>query len=219
MVNQRQALHCIAMVTIMLLAVQIPLLDEQTQVNVESRSFTAANCQTTERPNGTPIYVDAINGSDYWNGTSVCPKSTIGGAIQSASAHDEIIVKAGLYYENSTIDNLDGLTIRAATGERVVIDGTMGISDDFNATWHTDADGTQYVDLPEHGWQLFLNHTEQIPARWPNANFEDESVFNRSRWAQGTITNSNNAYTNGWLTDAGSTTGSQGGYWRVVLIP
>ena len=211
MVNQRQALHCIAMVTIMLLAVQIPLLDEQTQVNVESRSFTAANCQTTERPNGTPIYVDAINGSDYWNGTSVCPKSTIGGAIQSASAHDEIIVKAGLYYENSTIDNLDGLTIRAATGERVVIDGTMGISDDFNATWHTDADGIQYVDLPEHGWQLFLNHTEQIPARWPNANFEDGSVFNRSRWAQGTLTNSNNAYTNGWLTDAGSTTGSQGG--------
>ena len=73
MVNQRQALHCIAMVTIMLLAVQIPLLDQQTQVYVESDSFTAANCQTTERPNGTPIYVDAINGSDYWNGTSVCP--------------------------------------------------------------------------------------------------------------------------------------------------
>ena len=64
MVNQRQALHCIAMVTIMLLAVQIPLLDEQTQINVESRSFTAANCQTTERPNGTPIYVCLLYTSD-----------------------------------------------------------------------------------------------------------------------------------------------------------
>ena len=211
MVAQRRASLCIAMVTIMLLAVQIPLLDQQVSAEVGTRSYNAANCQTASRPNGTSIYVDAINGSDYWNGTSACPKSSIGGAIQSALAHDEIIVRAGLYHENMTIDNLDGLTIRAATGERVVIDGTKSITEDFNETWHSDVDGIQYVDLPQHGWQLFLDHTEQIPARWPNANFEDESVFNRSRWAQGTLTNSNNAYTNGWLTDAGNTTGTQGG--------
>ena len=211
MVAQRGAAICIAMVTIMLLAVQIPLLNQQAHAEVEIRSYTPTSCQSTYRPQGTPIYVDAVNGSDLWNGTSFCPKSSIGGAIQDASDHDEIVVYAGLYHENVTIDNLDGLTIRAAAGGRVVIDGTRGISEDFNATWHTALDGIQYVDLPQHGWQLFLNHTEQIPARWPNANFEDDSVYNRSRWAQGTITNSNSAYTNGWLTDDGGITGTQGG--------
>ncbi len=210
MVTRRSASLCFAMVAIMLLAVQIPLIDQQRHSEVGTRSYSSTSCESANRPQGTPIYVDAVNGSDLWNGTSLCPKSTIGGAIQNASSHDEIVVSAGLYHENVTIDNLDGLTIRAATGDRVVIDGTKSIADDFNATWHTAMDGIQYVDLPQHGWQLFLNHSEQIPARWPNANFEDESVFNRSRWAQGTLTNSNNAYTNGWLTDDGGS-GTQGG--------
>ena len=211
MVARRSASLCFAMVTIMLLAVQIPLLDQQRHSEVGTRSYSSTSCESANRPQGTPIYVDVVNGSDLWNGTLLCPKSTIGGAVQNASSHDEIVVSAGLYHENVTIDNLDGLTIRAATGDRVVIDGTKSIADDFNATWHTAMDGIQYVDLPQHGWQLFLNHSEQIPARWPNANFEDESVFNRSRWAQGTLTNSNNAYTNGWLTDDGGISGTQGG--------
>jgi len=211
MVARRSASLCFAMVTIMLLAVQIPLLDQQRHSEVGTRSYSSTSCESANRPQGTPIYVDVVNGSDLWNGTLLCPKSTIGGAVQNASSHDEIVVSAGLYHENVTIDNLDGLTIRAATGDRVVIDGTKSIAGDFNATWHTAMDGIQYVDLPQHGWQLFLNHSEQIPARWPNANFEDESVFNRSRWAQGTLTNSNNAYTNGWLTDDGGISGTQGG--------
>ena len=211
MVTRRSVLPCIAMVAIMLLAVQIPLLNQQEHSEIGTRSFSSASCESASRPQGAPIYVDAVNGSDLWNGTLLCPKSTIEGAVQNASSHDEIVVSAGLYHENVTIDNLDGLTIRAATGDRVVIDGTKSIADDFNATWHTALDGIQYVDLPQHGWQLFLNHSEQIPARWPNANFEDESVFNRSRWAQGTLTNSNNAYTNGWLTDDGGISGTQGG--------
>ena len=37
--------------------------------------------------------------------------------------------------------------------------------------------------------------------------FSDETVFNRSYMAEGTLTNSNNAYTIGWLTDAGPETG------------
>ena len=209
MVGRRQTARSIVLVTILLLAVQIPMLSVHGEIG--TRTNTSTNCPTASRPSLTPIYVDAVNGSDNWNGTSLCPKATIDAAIQVASANDEIVVYAGLYHENVTIDNLDGLTIRAAAGERVVIDGTKSISEDFNATWYADIDGIQYVDLPEHGWQLFLNHSEQIPARWPNANFEDESVFNRSRWAQGTLTNSNNAYTNGWLTDAGAVTGAHGG--------
>ena len=37
--------------------------------------------------------------------------------------------------------------------------------------------------------------------------FDDDTVFNRSYMAEGTLTNSNNAYTVGWLTDAGPEAG------------
>ena len=39
----------------------------------------------------------------------------------------------------------------------------------------------------------------------------DETVFNRSYWAEGTLTGSNNAYTIGWLTDAGTEAGVHSG--------
>ena len=212
MVARRRGTLSLAMIAIMLLAVQIPLANELGRVENGVPTYTSTSCSSAIRPTDSAIHVDILNGSDTWNGTTNCPKATIGGAVQGASPNDEIVVHSGVYHENITIDNLDGLTIRAAAGERVVIDGTKSISEDFNATWHTASDGIQYVDLPEHGWQLFLDYSEQVPARWPNANFENGTVFNRSHnWAHGTITNSNNAYTNGWLTDAGAVTGAHGG--------
>ncbi|MFZ9048691.1 MAG: LamG domain-containing protein, partial [Poseidonia sp.] len=112
------------------------------------------------------------------------------------------------YHENVSVTNLDNLLIRAATGERVVFDGTRSITDDLGGVWGSaDSDGIQEVTLTEDGWQLFLDHEEQVPARWPNAGFDNETVFNRSYWAEGTLTNSNNAYTIGWLTDAGPEAG------------
>ena len=39
-----------------------------------------------------------------------------------------------------------------------------------------DAGGIQEVTLPVDGWQLFLDWEEQVPARWPNAGFANDSV-------------------------------------------
>ena len=103
MVTRRSALPCIAMVAIMLLAVQIPLINQQEQSEIGTRSFSSTSCESASRPQGAPIYVDAVNGSDLWNGTLLCPKSTIEGAVQNASSHDEIVVSAGLYHELSLI--------------------------------------------------------------------------------------------------------------------
>ena len=142
------------------------------------------NCASASLGVGDPFHVDILNGSDLWAGTSNCPKSSILSAVENASSDDEIIVHAGRYHENITIDNKDGLIVRAATGERVVLDGTQSISQDFDATWTTpDTDGIQEVTLPVDGWQLFLDWEEQVPARWPNAGFANDSVFNRSYWA------------------------------------
>ena len=169
-------------------------------------------CSSITRTSGTPIYVDAVNGSDDWDGTWSCPKATLSDALNDSVSDDEIILYSGRYHENVTVDNKDNLLIRAADGARVVFDGTRSITEDLGGVWGTaDSDGIQEVTLSEDGWQLFLAYEEQVPARWPNAQFSDETVFNRSYWAEGTLTGSNNAYTQGWLTDAGPETGVHSG--------
>ncbi|MDA8615733.1 putative Ig domain-containing protein, partial [Candidatus Poseidoniales archaeon] len=179
-----------------------PMLDSQDVASV------GASCSYISRSAGESIYVDPVNGSDDWDGTWSCPKATLSDALNESSANDEIVLYSGRYHENVTVDGKDNLLIRAASGARVVFDGTQSIADDMDATWSTaDSDGIQEVTLPVDGWQLFLAYDEQVPARWPNAQFSDESVFNRSYWAEGTLTGSNDAYTIGWLTDAGPETG------------
>ena len=106
----------------------------------------SSNCGSATLGVGDPFHVDMFNGSDLWAGTNNCPKSSILSAVENATSNDEIIVHAGRYHENITIDNKDGLIVRAATGERVVLDGTQSISQDFDATWTTpDSDGIQEV--------------------------------------------------------------------------
>jgi len=169
---------------------------------------THATCLAATRTSGDPINVDVVEGNNSYPGTTDCPKKSLENATSVAVNNDEIILHSGLYHENVSIDGIDNLLIRAATGEKVVFDGTKSISQDLAGTWSTaDSDGIQEVTLSIDGWQLFLNYDEQVPARWPNAQFSDDTVFNRSYWAEGTLTNSNNAYTVGWLTDAGPETG------------
>jgi len=183
-----------------------PMLDSQDVASV------GAGCSYISRSAGESIYVDPVNGSDDWDGTWSCPKATLSDALNESSANDEIVLYSGRYHENVTVDGKDNLLIRAANGARVVFDGTQSIADDMDVTWTTaDSDGIQEVTLPVDGWQLFLAYEEQVPARWPNAQFSDETVFNRSYWAEGTLTGSNNAYTKGWLTDAGPETGVHSG--------
>ena len=167
-----------------------------------------AGCDSITRGAGEPIYVDPINGSASWAGTENCPKNSLSEAVSVAVASDEIILQSGNYHDNVTVNNLDNLLIRAADGADVVFDGTRSLSEDFEVTWSAaDGSGIQEVTLPVPGWQLFYNYDEQVPARWPNAQFSDDTVFNRSYWAEGTLTNTNNAYTIGWLTDAGPEAG------------
>ena len=170
----------------------------------EGSATSAAVCTNLQRPVGSPIHVDPVNGSNDWEGTSDCPLASLAKAVEDSVAGDEVVLAAGVYRDNVTVDNLDNLLIRAADGARVVFDGSRSLSEDLEVTWSAaDGDGIQEVTLPVDGWQLFNDYKEEVPARWPNAQFNDQTVFNRSYWAEGTLTGSNNAYTQGWLTDAG----------------
>ena len=189
-----------------------PIVELQEDENDVLRVDSPSVCAAASRTSGTEIHVDVVEGDDTYPGTTNCPKASLGAAVtlatNEASSNPEIVLHAGLYHENISVSNLDNLLIRAATGEHVVFDGTRSITEDLGGVWGVaDSDGVQEVTLTEDGWQLFLDHEEQVPARWPNAGFDNETVFNRSYWAEGTLTNSNNAYTKGWLTDAGPETG------------
>ncbi|MDA9829639.1 putative Ig domain-containing protein, partial [Candidatus Poseidoniaceae archaeon] len=192
----------------MSLSVGIVELHRSPLTNANDVAGVGAGCAFITRASGEAIYVDPVNGSDAWDGTWSCPKATLSDALNDSISNDEIVLYSGRYHENVTVDGKDNLLIRAADGARVVFDGTRSITEDLGGVWGAaDSDGIQEVTLPVDGWQLFLAYEEQVPARWPNAQFSDETVFNRSYWAEGTLTGSNNAYTKGWLTDAGPETG------------
>jgi ELWxxDGT repeat protein len=189
-----------------------PIVELQEDENDALRVDSPSVCAAASRTSGTEIHVDVVEGDNTYPGTTNCPKASLGAAVTLAASESasnpEIVLHAGLYHENVSVSNINNLLIRAATGERVVFDGTRSIIDDLGGVWGSaDSDGIQEVTLTEDGWQLFLDHEEQVPARWPNAGFGNETVFNRSYWAEGTLTNSNNAYTKGWLTDAGPEAG------------
>ncbi len=213
LLKQRRKAYVLIFMMIMLAQTSyIGAMQGWTYLQDNDVNATGASCSSITRTSGTPIYVDAVNGSDDWDGTWSCPKATLSDALNDSVSDDEIILYSGRYHENVTVDNKDNLLIRAADGARVVFDGTRSITEDLGGVWGTaDSDGIQEVTLSEDGWQLFLAYEEQVPARWPNAQFSDETVFNRSYWAEGTLTGSNNAYTQGWLTDAGPETGVHSG--------
>ncbi|MDP6199487.1 MAG: putative Ig domain-containing protein, partial [Candidatus Poseidonia sp.] len=206
--NTAKSVMLVVLMLSMSLSAGIVEINRAPWLETKDVAGVGAACGSITRSAGTPIFVDAVNGSDTWDGTWSCPKATLSDALNDSTSNDEIILYSGRYHENVTVDNKDNLLIRAAEGARVVFDGTQSISDDLEVSWGAaDSDGIQEVTLPVDGWQLFLAYDEQVPARWPNAQFSDETVFNRSYWAEGTLTNSNNAYTVGWLTDAGPETG------------
>ena len=209
LLSQRKKAYSLIFLMIMLAQTSyIGAMEGWKYLDQTDASNIGPGCEFIARTSGTPIHVDPVNGSNDWNGTWSCPLATLQEAVNVSSANDEIILASGLYHENVTVSNKDNLLIRAADGAKVVFDGTRSIANDMNVIWSTaDSDGIQEVTLPQDGWQLFLAYDEQVPARWPNAQFSDDTVFNRSYWAEGTITNSNNAYTKGWLTDAGPETG------------
>ncbi len=150
-------------------------------------------------------YVAVSYGDDTNNGTSLnTPFKTIGKAASVMSAGDNCYIRQGRYHETITINNLDGasgspIIFTNYNNERVVIDGTTPIT----SAW--DQVGTSNIwrtKLSADIWQLFLNWEEQVMARWPNAKFSDNTIWdNDNYWAKGTIDDDENAYSNGTLID------------------
>ena len=172
------------------------------------QSSSQSDCSNQNHSTGTPYHVDNQIGNDSNPGTIDCPLESVSQALILSSDGDEIIIHEGVYHEVVSISGFQNLTISSAIGEKVLFDGTQSIINDLDGTWSSSGDGIHYVDLEIDAWQVFMNYEEQVPARWPNANFSDYSVMNQTNnWAHGTIGNGG-SYSNGELEDAGGTTGA-----------
>ncbi len=145
----------------------------------------------------TTYYVapSASGGNNNNAGTSpVAPFETLAHAIEQLTAGDILYVREGTYRETITIDE-DGssgnlITIQNYNNEVVTIDGTV----DVTGTWNTynDVSGAYQLSYTGDITQLFIDDQPMVNARWPNAQFNDDSIFSHSTWAEGDEENSSN---------------------------
>ena len=195
-------LFVICSVLILALAPSVSVLDHQYEWNYFSQTNDDLNCSETNYSQGDIIHVDNQLGQLDFPGTINCPLATLSSALQIAESGDIIELHEGVYHETVVVDDFENLTIRAALNERIVFDGTQSISADLGANWQNSTDGIHEVSLGIDAWQVFTDYFEQVPARWPNANFSDMSVLNQTHnWAHGTISDGGN-YSNGELQDS-----------------
>jgi hypothetical protein len=137
----------------------------------------------------TTYYVSNSIGDDSSDGSIDSPFETIGKAISKIDAGDSVIIRGGLYHEEILIDNLNSsisspTLIKSFDGETVVIDGTIEIL----GQWNDDNSNSSIKvmnGIDDHITQLFVGNEQMVMARWPNAQFNDQSIFDKHNWAEG----------------------------------
>jgi len=138
-------------------------------------------------------------GSNSNNGSISSPWETITYALTQLSAGDTLYLREGTYRETISITQ-DGslgnvITIEAYTDsgtlETVTIDGTVDVTGTWN-TYNSVSGAYQLSSYSTNITQLFVDDEPMVNARWPNAQFNDDSIFSHSTWAQGDEDNSSN---------------------------
>ena len=138
----------------------------------------------------TTIYVSQDAGDDILGDGSIqSPFLTIGKAVSFLNAGDTIIIREGVYHETIILSSLNSTEqlptiIKSHEDETVIIDGTIEIS----GQWNNDIDDSsiQVIDnITSPITQLFVGNDQMVMARWPNAEFEDQSIFDKHNWAEG----------------------------------
>ncbi|MDP6213158.1 MAG: hypothetical protein QGF32_06395, partial [Candidatus Thalassarchaeaceae archaeon] len=183
----------VLLVILMLTAVPASMNLEFSLGGSPSQMGTGSGADCINQPHtGGAIYADFSTGNDSWNGTQDCPTASIQAAVDLASENGMVIVREGVYHEVVTLDE-QGMRLRAADGERVILDGSRSVTGDLGGSWSVhDSSSPEGVvwkaDLSQDAWQLFVNYEEEMPARWPNANFSDGTALNDDEyWAHGSV--------------------------------
>ena len=137
-------------------------------------------------------------------GTFESPFLKVQQAADIMQPGDICYIRQGVYHENIIMNNNNGnegnpIVFTAYNNERVVFDGTTLI----DAEWTPYSGGIWQANIDKDIWQLFIDSKEMVMARWPNANFEDGSIWDKENyWAHGLIDEDETAYENGTMIDA-----------------
>ena len=118
-------------------------------------------------------------------GTIQNPFATLQQAASVMKPGDVCYLREGRYHEALVLENLRGLpgspiVFTAYKGEQVVLDG----SEVIDAEWSVHEGNIYKARIESDIWQLFAGDKIMISARWPNARWEDGSMFNQpASWA------------------------------------
>ncbi len=93
---------------------------------------------------------------------------------------DELILDGGNYRADIQLRELNNITIKSKQGDRAVFDGSRVIE----LSWEYHSNNIYKAKLTFPIWQLFIDDEQMVGARWPNAKYSDNSVFDEANnWA------------------------------------
>ncbi len=100
---------------------------------------------------------------------------------------DDIIIGAA---QDDFDAEFQPITIKNYNNEKVTLDGSVEIDSIASGGWTHYRDGIYQRSVTQDVWQLFLDDVMVYPGRWPDANFEDGSLWSREGsmlpWSYGT---------------------------------
>ena len=143
-------------------------------------------------PSWADDFFVAKNGIDSGanDGSIKKPWASLNYALDQINAGDTINIRTGRYYETITHGSINGsavnpIVIQSYNGEKVTFDGTVALSSITSSSWTHHQGNIYKLPLTQPIWQLFVDEELMINARWPNARFDDDSIFTRESWAIG----------------------------------
>ena len=140
-------------------------------------------------------YYVSGGGNDLNTGSVSSPFKTISKALNSIGASGgNCFIMEGTYHESVIIDGKSNITIQPYNSDIVILDGTIEISTSW--TQSPDNNSIYETTLDQDIWQLFIDDKQQVMARWPNAQFIDDSIYNLDFWAESDVTLDSNGAMN-----------------------
>ena len=124
----------------------------------------------------------STKGDDSNPGTINKPFKTILKASKIMQAGDICYIREGIYHEIITLyevhgENTSPVTFKAYKNENVVLDGTELIK----TTWTKHKGDIYKAKIKKNIWQLFVDKKSMTSARWPNGNWYDGSVWDKTK--------------------------------------
>ena len=134
------------------------------------------------RPVMATEYFVATNGSDTNQGSITKPFKSIQAAANRMVAGDITYIRAGHYFEQVNLSRVIGTldkpySFKAYQDEKVTLDGTVAIKQ----KWQKYSENIYKTTLKQPIWQLFVGNKSMTSARWPNGNWYDGSVWDKTQ--------------------------------------